>query len=121
MAALPAAQPPYAAGTNLPRSRDRAAVDPRPRLFTEVQACLAEHERALQICDRLEAVLVAELGYPQVRLPETDGPPSRFAADRDTIAYRVPSGHRRKRLQRILQGRQARWADAAQACGLTQA
>lgn len=120
MAALPAADP-LAAEANPPRLRNQPVPDPTPRLFAKVQARLAEHERALQICDRLEAELVAEFGYPRVRLPGTESPPGRFAADPESIARHVPPSHRRERLQRVLQRRQALWADAAQACGLVQA
>lgn len=64
---------------------------------------------------------MAEFGHPRVRLPRTDGLPGRFAADPETIALHVPPGRRRARLQYLLQRRQARWADAAQACGFAQA
>ena len=121
IAALPAAQPPFATAPKPSRSRSRAAADSTPRLFAEVQVRLAEHERALQACDRLEAALVAEFGYPRVRLPGTDGLPDRFAADPKTVARHAPPGRRRERLQRVLRRRQERWFDAAQTCGLTQA
>ncbi|MCJ2051922.1 hypothetical protein [Methylobacterium sp. J-070] len=121
IASLLSAQPPFASGADPQRSRDRTALDPTPRLFAEVQARLAEHERALQTCDRLEAALVAEFGYPRVRLAEMDNPPGRFAADAETIARYVPPGRRRERCLRVLQQRQARWAEAAQACELMKA
>lgn len=121
IAALPAAQPPYASVPAPSRSHSRAAADLTPRLFAEVQVWLAEHKRALLTCDRLEAALVAEFGYPRVRLPGTDGLPDRFAADLETVALHVPSERRRTRLQHLLQRKQARWADAVQACDLTRA
>ncbi|MCJ2100028.1 hypothetical protein [Methylobacterium sp. E-046] len=121
MAALPAAQPQYAAEDDPSWLRHRSGLDQTLRLFAEVQGRLAEHERALQACDQLEAALVAKFGYPRVRLTGILGLPDRFAADLETIARLVPPGRRRERLQRVLRRRQARWADAAQACGLTPA
>lgn len=93
-------------------------TDPMPRLFAEFQGRLDRHAAALASRDRIEAELVARLGFPRVALPrDTDGAP-RHAADAAAIARVVPSGRRRQRLARRLQ---RRWNNAALQLGLIEA
>ncbi|WP_419827299.1 hypothetical protein [Sphingomonas sp.] len=96
-------------------------ANPMPQLFAELQALLGRHDVALAACDRVEAALLAEVGYPRVRLPRgADGTP-RYAADAATIAETVPPGRRRDRLRWVLRCRQRRWDAAACRTGFTSA
>ncbi|MCJ2135113.1 hypothetical protein MKK69_13770 [Methylobacterium sp. J-026] len=95
--------------------------DPIPSLFAEYQTLLTNHEAALAEADWLEAGLVADIGYPRVRLPSAAGIRARFAADWATIEQHVPQGRQRERLQRAFQRRQRLWVEAAVNTGLTAA
>ncbi len=92
-----------------------------PKLFAEFLALLDQHAAALAHCDRIEATLIEQIGYPRVALsPDWEGS-RRYAADADTIDKALPPGRNRRRLQRVLQRRQRRWNEAAQGAGLTAA
>ncbi|WP_430913442.1 hypothetical protein [Methylobacterium sp. sgz302541] len=95
--------------------------DPIPRLFGQFEALAVAHERALSRVDRLEAGLVARLGWPRVRLPTPPGTPALFAADPDTIDRHCPPGPRAQRLKRRLFRRRRVWDVEAEAYGLADA
>ncbi|WP_437871438.1 hypothetical protein ACSD7O_24205 [Methylorubrum extorquens] len=78
-------------------------------------------ERALARIDRLEAGLVARLGWPRGRLPAPPGASALFAADPDTVDRHLPPGPRARRLKRHLRRRQRVWDAEAVACGLSDA
>ncbi|GJE57736.1 hypothetical protein [Methylobacterium thuringiense] len=92
-----------------------------PRLFAEFQGLLERHEAALASCDRLEAGLLTQMGYPRVPLPADWDRSQREAVDALTIAQVMAPGRQRRRLQRLLQRRQGRWDEAAYEIGLTAA
>ena len=105
-----------------PRATGSAPVtEPIPRVFAELRALLDQHEAALACCDRLEATLLEQMGYPRVPLPPDWDGSQRYAGDAGTIARLVASGLNRRRLQRLLQRRQRRWNEAAHSIGLTAA
>ena len=97
------------------------ASDPISQLFSEFQSLLDRHETALAACDRIEARLVEQIGYPRVTLPLDWEGRRRHATDGRTVAETLPPGRHRRRLQRVLQRRQRRWDEAARGAGLTAA
>jgi hypothetical protein len=113
-----------AAGPDLQRVCPKCCdpgTDPMPRLFADFQALLDRHAVALSARDRIEAELVARLGFPRVALPRgSDGAP-RHAADAVAIVQAVPPGRLREWLARRLRRRQRRWDDAALQFGLNEA
>ena len=121
MASLPAIDRHAAAETSERRPCGHPGQDPTSRLFTDFQACLAEHERAFQRCHRLEASLAVEVGYLRVRLPTPPGAPARYAAEAISVVEHVPPGPQRDRLLRTLHRHRTRWNAAAEAVGLAQA
>lgn len=96
-------------------------IDPMPRLFAEFESLLDQHEAALAACDRIEAGLLAGIGFPHVRLPGGAGGARRYAADAEAIARAVPPGRYRQRLTHRLRRRQRRWDTTAQEAGLLEA
>ncbi|WP_246686364.1 MULTISPECIES: hypothetical protein [unclassified Methylobacterium] len=90
-------------------------------MFAEFQALLDRHEAALAYCDCIEATLLGQMDYPRVPLPPDWDGSHRYAGDAGTIAHVISSSRHRRRLQRVLQRRQRRWAEAAQRTGLTAA
>ncbi|SFM08510.1 hypothetical protein [Methylorubrum salsuginis] len=96
-------------------------IDPIPRLFAEFVSLLDRHEAALAACDRIDARLLAGIGFPRVRLPGGADGVRRYAADAAAIARAVPPGRCRQRLMHRLRRRQRRWDAAAQEAGLLEA
>ena len=96
-------------------------TDPIRQRIAEFQVLLDRHAAALVHCDRLEAKLIEQMGYPRVPVFTDWEGARRYATDADAIADAVPPGRHRRRLQRVLQRRRQRWDEAAEGAGLTAA
>lgn len=92
-----------------------------PRLFAEFCALLDRQAAALAACDRIEAGLLIQIGYPRVTLPRSADEVRRHATAAATITPTVPPGRCRQRLMLRLARRQNRWDAAAREAGLLEA
>lgn len=118
---LLAAVPILPAGTPGSTGTSGTDADPLFRLFGQFEAITAAHERALARIDRLEARLVAEVGYPRVRLPSSPGQSARYAADPWSIDRAMLPRRHARRLKRQLRRRQHTYNATALDLGLTDA
>ena len=121
MASLALVDPPENSGVVSSPAPHRSSTDPIARLFVEICEKLRDHEQALARCHQIEVKLVADIGYPRVRLPQSTTNAPGFAAAAETITRGVPPKPYRDRLHRRLRRRQKRWGEAAHASGLIQA
>lgn len=90
------------------------------RAFVRVEAALEAHLAALIDLDRIEEAVVTTHGYPRVPLQNRSGTPD-YAADAATITRRFGPSPTARHLTAELRRRQATFAQAAAAAGLSQA